>query len=36
MRPVSRLQFVNLKSGKIVTNAGSGAVAHINVPGYTP
>jgi hypothetical protein len=36
MRPVSRLQFVNLKTGKIVTNAGSGAVARINVPGYTP
>jgi hypothetical protein len=36
MRPVGRLQFVNLKTGKIDTNAGSGAVAHIDVPGYTP
>jgi hypothetical protein len=36
MRPVGRLQFVNLKTGKIDTNSGSGAVAHIDVPGYTP
>ncbi|HEY2263237.1 MAG TPA: hypothetical protein VGI96_11490 [Streptosporangiaceae bacterium] len=36
MRPVGQLQFVNLKTGKIDTNAGSGKVTAINVPGYTP
>ena len=36
MRPVGELRFLNLKSGKIQTDAGSGAVTRINVPGYTP
>jgi hypothetical protein len=36
MRPVSLLRFINLKTGKVETDAGSGAVAAIDVPGYTP
>jgi hypothetical protein len=36
MRPLGELRFVNLKTGKIATDAGSGEVAAINVPGYTP
>ena len=36
MRPVGELRFLNLKTGKVQTDAGSGAVAAINVPGYTP
>jgi hypothetical protein len=38
MRPVSEgeLRFLNLKTGQIQTDAGSGAVSAINVPGYTP
>lgn len=36
MRPVGQLRFVNLKTGKIETDAGSGQVGAINVPGYTP
>ncbi len=36
MRPVGELRFLNLRTGKIQTDAGSGPVADINVPGYTP
>jgi hypothetical protein len=36
MRPVGELRFVDLKNGKIETDAGRGAVAEIHVPGYTP
>jgi len=36
MRPVGQVRFLNLKNGKIQTDAGSGAVADIHVPGYTP
>ena len=36
MRPAGELRFLNLKTGKVQTDAGSGAVAAINVPGYTP
>jgi hypothetical protein len=36
MRPVGVLRFINLKTGKIVTDVGSGAVSAIQVPGYTP
>lgn len=36
MRPVGELRFLNLKTGKIETDAGSGAEAAISVPGYTP
>ena len=31
-----QLRFFNLKTGKVQTDAGSGAVQNINVPGYTP
>jgi cell division protein FtsB len=36
MRPVGELRFLNLRTGKVQTDAGSGAVAAISVPGYTP
>jgi len=36
MRPNPNLQFINLKSGKIVTGHPSQADSEINVPGYTP
>lgn len=36
MRPVGRLQFLNLKTGELRTDAGTGAVTYIHVPGYTP
>lgn len=36
MRPVGELRFLNLKNGKIETDAGHGQVADIHVPGYTP
>jgi cell division protein FtsB len=36
MRPVSVLRFLDLKTGEIVTDAGSGKVPAIQVPGYTP
>jgi hypothetical protein len=36
MRPAGELRFLNLKTGKVQTDAGSGAEAAINVPGYTP
>lgn len=36
MRPVGVLRFINLKTGKIATNASSGAGSTIHVPGYTP
>jgi Na+-transporting NADH:ubiquinone oxidoreductase subunit NqrC len=31
-----QLRFFDLKTGKVLTDAGSGAVQAINVPGYTP
>lgn len=36
MRPVGELRFIDLKTGAVRTDAGSGAVAAIDVPGYTP
>ena len=36
MLPAGELRFLNLKTGKIQTDAGSGAVQDIHVPGYTP
>lgn len=36
MRPVGELEFLNLKNGKVQTDAGSGGDSQINVPGYTP
>jgi len=36
MRPAGELRFLNLKTGKVQTDAGSGALAAIDVPGYTP
>jgi hypothetical protein len=36
MRPNPNLQFINLKSGKIVTGHPSQADSEINVPGYSP
>ena len=36
MRPNPRLQFINLKTGKVVKGRISKADAEINVPGYTP
>ena len=31
-----QLRFFNLKTGKVQTDAGSGAVQAVNVPGFTP
>ena len=36
MSEPGQLRFFNLKTGKVQTDAGSGAVQAINVPGYTP
>jgi hypothetical protein len=36
MRPAGELRFLDLKTGKVRTDAASGAVAAIDVPGYTP
>jgi hypothetical protein len=36
MREVGEIQFLDLKTGKVTTDAGSGALQGINVPGYTP
>jgi Na+-transporting NADH:ubiquinone oxidoreductase subunit NqrC len=36
MRPNPALQFINLKTGKVVSGKVSSADAAINVPGYTP
>jgi hypothetical protein len=36
LRPNPNLQFINLKSGKIVTGHPSQADSEISVPGYTP
>ena len=36
MRPAGELRFLNLKTGTVQTDAGSGALAAINVPGFTP
>jgi cell division protein FtsB len=36
MLPAGELRFLNLKTGKIQADPGSGAVRAIHVPGYTP
>jgi cell division protein FtsB len=36
MRPVGQIQFLNVKTGKISSDAATGAAANIKVPGYTP
>jgi Na+-transporting NADH:ubiquinone oxidoreductase subunit NqrC len=36
MRPNTKLQFINLKTGKIVKGQVSKTDAEINVPGYNP
>lgn len=36
MRTQGELRFLNLKTGKVQTDAGSGAVQAVNVPGFTP
>jgi hypothetical protein len=36
MREQGQLRFLNLKTGKVQTDAGSGSVRSIDVPGYTP
>jgi len=36
MRTPGLLRFVDLRDGKIKTDAGNGAVSAIQVPGYTP
>lgn len=36
MRSAGELRFIDLKNSKIETDAGSGQVAQIHVPGYTP
>jgi hypothetical protein len=36
MRPTGIMRFINLKTGEISTDAGSGAGPAIQVPGYTP
>ena len=36
MREVGEIRFLDLKTGKVTTDAGSGAVQEVNVPGYTP
>jgi hypothetical protein len=36
MRPNPQLQFINLKTGKVVKGQVSKSDAEINVPGYTP
>jgi cell division protein FtsB len=36
MRPIGEMRYLDLKTGKVITDAGSGAVSAIDVPGYTP
>jgi len=36
MKPVQQLEFLNVKTGKISSNAATGSTAQIDVPGYTP
>lgn len=36
MREAGELRFLNLKTGKVQTDTGSGAVRAVHVPGYTP
>jgi len=36
MRPAGELWFLNLKTGTVQTDAGNGALAAVNVPGFTP
>jgi len=36
MRNVGLIRFLDIKDGQVKTDAGSGAVSRINVPGFTP
>jgi cell division protein FtsB len=36
MRPAGELRFVNLRTGTMQSDAGSGAVATIQIPGFNP
>src|ERR1700761_8439375 len=36
MKPVSQLEFLNVKTGQVSSNAATGSTAQIAVPGYTP
>jgi hypothetical protein len=36
MREAGEVRFLDLKTGQVETDAGSGSVQEINVPGYTP
>jgi hypothetical protein len=36
MREAGEVQFLDLKTGQVETDAGSGPVQNIDVPGYTP
>jgi len=36
MKQQGLMRFINLQTGKVRTDAGSGANAQIDVPGYTP
>jgi hypothetical protein len=36
MRPVGLIRFLDIKDGQVKTDAGSGAVSSISVPGFTP
>jgi cell division septal protein FtsQ len=36
LQPVKQLEFLNVKTGQISSNAATGSTAHIQVPGYTP
>jgi len=36
MRHVGQIRFVDLRDGQVETDAGSGAVNRISVPGFTP
>lgn len=36
MKPVQQLEYLNVKTGHISSNAATGPTAKIQVPGYTP
>jgi predicted transcriptional regulator len=36
MKPVSQLEFLNVKTGQVSGNSATGSTAQIDVPGYTP
>jgi Tfp pilus assembly protein PilN len=36
LQPVKQLEFLNIKTGKVSSNAATGSTARISVPGYTP